>query len=170
VVSQPVINNYTDLKPFTAQPHKLNSSAAMYAFEINYNFQMGSRKAIPDIHYLFVIRKPKPTLDSLVSAKLYHPDSVAMYYCYRLRRICEIAKRVSGMLLTYDQIVSGEYIEPLGNYLGLKDRIIHSESEFSHLQAPSYPFDKKVMEWCDDCYERHLFFLKNQPLIRSLSS
>ena len=89
-----------------------------------------------------------------------------MYYCYRLRRICEIAKRVKhGMLLTYDDIQRGDYVGPLKTFLGLKEDIAHTPEVFDYLKLPPNVISKDVLEWCRDCYERHLFFLKSLPLV-----
>mgnify|MGYP003420846787 FL=1 len=166
VPTNPVIHDYTDLQALTGLPHKMNSVAAMFAFEINFNYQFGSKQSIPHAHHLFVVRPPDPTLNLLVASGLYSLDDAARYYCFRLRRICEIAKRVrQGMLLTYDDIQRGEYVGKLKSFLGLKDDPRHVPEAFDYLK-PSVinEFDSKTLDWCRDCYERHLFFLKSLPL------
>ncbi len=163
--ASPVVHNYTDLQPLTATPHKMTSVAAMYAFEIAYNYQFGTRNPVRHAHHLFVVRQPEAVLTLLVSGG-YGREEAARYYCYRLRRICEIAKRVEqGMLLTFDDLQRGEYGSAVKTFLGLKDEPAHAPEAFESLK-PSLPcpVSQKTLDWCQDCYERHLFFLKSLPL------
>lgn len=167
VQSSPVIQNYTDLKVLTSAPHKLNSVAAMFAFDLNFNYQLGSKNIMQHAHYLFSVRQPEPVLNILVSQVGYSEQGAAMYYCYRLRRICEIAKRVNhGMLLTYDNIQNGEYVVPIKSFLSLRDDVLYDYNIFNHLKTTSNTIKKDTLAWCQDCYERHLFFLKSLPLIK----
>ena len=162
VQSQPVIQNYIDLRALIDVPHKLNSIAALYAVDINFNYQLGSKYLIPHADYLFVVRQPEPVLNLLVESGLYDSLTAATYYCYRLRRICEIAKRVkSGMLLTFDEIRNGDHIEPLKRFVSLKEDISHEPAVFEKLKPVSKNINKETLDWCSDCYERHLFFLRN---------
>ena len=165
--TQTPIRDYTDLQAVTSISHKMNSVAAMYALEINHNFQMGSRNFIPHVHHLFVVRRPNPSISLMVQNGIYRQHEAAMYYCYRLRRICEIAKRVgSGLLLTYEDLESGDYVKPLSKFLGLKEEAEFDPNVFSSF-APESSLDLgKDENWCDDCYERHLYYLKNLPLLR----
>jgi hypothetical protein len=165
VQTNPVIQNYVDLKALTGMTHKLSSVAAIFALESNFNYQLGSKIKIPHAHYLFTVRQPDPVLNLLVSDGIYDQKGAAMYYCYRLRRICEIAKRVKhGMLLTYDDIQRGDHIAPLKTFLGLKEDVLHIPEFFNHLKSPPNVINREILEWCRDCYERHLFFLKRLPL------
>lgn len=166
VRTNPVIQNYTDLKALTSLPHKLTSVAAMFALDINYNYQLGSKNLVPHAHYLFVVRSPEPVLNILMSQGGYAEQGAAMYYCYRLRRICEIAKRAKhGMLLTYDDIRQGEYVKPIKSFLNLREDVSYEPEMFDNSKS-SNTVKKDTLEWCQDCYERHLFFLKSLPLVQ----
>jgi hypothetical protein len=166
VRANPVIQNYVDLRAFTAQTHKLSSVAAIFALEANFNYQLGSKNLPLHAHYLFTVRQPTPVLNLLVADNLYGHKEAAMYYCYRLRRICEIAKRVRhGMLLTYDDIQRGDHVVPLKTFLGLKEDVLHLPEAFDHLKPPPNVIKREILDWCQDCYERHLFFLKSLPLV-----
>lgn len=165
--TQTPIRDYTDLQAVTSIPHKMNSVASMYAIEINHNFQLGPRTSIPHAHHLFLIRRPDPSIGMMVEHGVYRQHEAAMYYCYRLRRICEIAKRTkSGMFLTYEDLESGDYVRPLTKFLELKDDVEFDQKVFESLK-PSNPVDLGRDEsWCRDCYERHLYYLKSLPLAR----
>lgn len=167
IQTNPIINNYPDLKATLNMPHKMNSVAAMFALDINYNYQLSSSVYLPHAHYLFVIRPPDQVLNVLTSNGLYGHDQAANYYCFRLRRMCEIAKRVKhGMLLTYEEIIRGDHVEHLTDFLTLRESVLHSSENFDHLTMSKNTFKKETLEWCRDCYERHLFFLKRLPLNR----
>ncbi len=164
--SNPMIQNYMDLKVITSIPHKLDSVAAMHALDISFNYQLGPRTHVPHAHYLFIVRQPDHVLGKLIADKAYKQTDAAMYYCYRLRRICEIAKRVQqGMLLTFDDIRRGDHVAPLKSFLGLKEDVLHQPEVFESMQSSSV-IDGNTLEWCRDCYERHLFFLKSLPLTK----
>ena len=160
-----IIQNYMDIGAITSMSHKMNSVAAMFALELTANYQLGSKISLPHVHHLFVVRQPDPVLNFLVANGIYNQTSAAMYYCYRLRRICEIAKRAKyGMLLTFDDIQSGAYTTPIKSFLGLKDDVSHIPAVFDHLKSANNVIKKDILEWCRDCYERHLFFLRSLPL------
>lgn len=160
------VHSYPDLRAITSQRHKLGSSAAMFAIDLNYNYQLGPRVQLPHAHHLFVVRPPEVVLNLLVSKGFFKQEQAARYYCFRLRRMCEIAKRVgTGMLLTYDDIQRGDYTETLGEFLGLKEPVVHVPKLFDHLNYTENVFAKPTMDWCRDCYERHLFFMKSLPLV-----
>jgi hypothetical protein len=165
--TQTSIRDYTDLQAITSSPHKMNSLAAMYAMEINHNFQLGPKNIAPHAHYLFVLRRPEPSIGLMVQNGVYRPHEAAMYYCYRLRRMCEIAKRVgTGMLLTYEDLESGEYVTPLSKFLGLKEEAEFDPKVFQAMRPTSKTSLGRDEAWCEDCYERHLYYLKSLPLER----
>lgn len=165
--TQTPIRDYTDLQAVTSIPHKMNSVAAMYAIEVNHNFQLGPKNVAPHAHHLFLIRRPDPSIGMMVEHGIYRQHEAAMYYCYRLRRICEIAKRAeSGMLLTYEDLENGSYVQPLSKFLGLKEEVEFVPNVFEAFK-PRSPVDLGRDEaWCRDCYERHLYYLKSLPLTR----
>lgn len=150
----------------TSMPHKLNSVAAMFALDLNFNYQLGSKNLVPHAHYLFTVRQPEPVLNTLIAGGIYGHREAAMYYCYRLRRMCEIAKRVKhGMFLTFEDIQRGDYVDVIKSFLNLKEDISHLPEAFDHLKPKSNVVSSKTLDWCQDCYERHLFFLKSLPLV-----
>lgn len=166
--SEAMFQNYNDLKALTSFSHKTNSAAAIYAFDISYNHQMGSKVVFPHADYLFLIRPPEPSINLLIASKLYSPTTAVNYYCYRLRRMCEIAKRVkSGIILTYDDLISGDHVAPLTTFLRLKEDVIHQADCYERLKPPEtnlIPTD--LISWAKDCYERHLFFMRSLPLVQ----
>ena len=151
----------------TEQPHKLDNRSAIYADELLYNQQLSTKAAYKECKFVYVVREPEPVLNFLVGNDRIKPSFAVRYYTYRLRRLCEMAKRTPGaVLLTWDDLAVGRGLNLIEEYLGLRQPIpydpallIPYKRTFSTgLVEPSLRVET------ENTYQRYLYYLKNQNL------
>src|SRR5262245_31898661 len=80
------------VEELTSLPHTLDNTAAVWVDELQHNYQFSSKPLYSFCRFIYMVREAEPTLNSLVEAG-YKPESAMRYYCYRLRRMCEMARR-----------------------------------------------------------------------------
>lgn len=113
--------------------------------------------------FIYVIRPPKPTLNLILSHNALAPEQMVNYYLFRIRRIFEMARRTpGGVLLTWNDMISGMGLELIGDYLNLKKPIIH-EPQFYSAMSPDLLSSSETKE-AEECYEHYLYRLKQLDL------
>lgn len=156
---------YTDMPSvyeLTQERHKLNNQAAIYMDELLFNHSLQTKDAYRYCQFIYVVRPAEPTLNELVARRLYTPLFATRYYCYRLQRICEMAKRTPGaVLLTWDDLATGRGLSLVEEYLGLKNKLsapIMKRGTSMALVPLQY------VKEAEESYEKHLSFLYSQRL------
>jgi hypothetical protein len=123
-------------------------------------------------------------LQILISQKRLAPESAENYYLFRLRRICEMAHKTSGILLTYEDLVSKSALPLVQNHLGLKfpfaetfaplrfdDDNIKTGKILTSPQELEVDIPKDVLNRCTVGYNRYLDFMERRTsLIRFVAS
>ena len=142
--------------------HKMRNSSAVYGDHLLFNASMSCRKLYEFCKFIYVIRPARQSLGSVMAAG-YGEDEASRYYRFRLRRICEMAKRTPGAVMaTWDDMARGEVLKDIESYLGLS----------SPLEAPNLSegtpciMKESVIEQCQDAYERYHYFLKSLNEVR----
>jgi hypothetical protein len=158
-------SNPLNLINLTDQPHKLNNRSAIYMDELIYNYQFSTKDAYKYCKFLYLIREPEAVLKFLIVNQKFKPQFAIRYYTYRLRRLCEMAKRTPGaVLLTWNDLDSNRGISLIEDYLGLKQSIIYDQSYLSpfkiNFPSISLPFLADV----ENTHEKYLYYLKNQNI------
>ena len=156
--------SFLSIYGLTLQDHKCDSRAAVYMDELLYNHQMCLKEALPLCRFIYVVRSPETTLNMLVSNNKMKPSFAVRYYTYRLRRICEMAKRTPGAILyTFEDLKVGRGLDLLTDYLQLRHPVEwHSE----YLQTYDRSFSTELLgttlrSAASDTYERYLYFLRS---------
>ena len=146
--------------------HKLDNSAAVYLDELIFNYELQIKHLYSCAKFVYVVRPPIKTLNLLVSNKLYTPLRAVRYYCYRLRRLCEMAKRTPGaVLLQWDDLITGRGLSLVEDYLSLKVKLEMPDDAFQSLKGTDdILIPNAMMKEAEICYERHLSFLFHQTL------
>lgn len=116
-------NDMTAVLDLIWRDHKTKTSAAVYLDELLYNYSLQTKNVYSWCKFIYVVRPPRPTLNLLVSKKVHSPSAAVRYYGYRLRRMCEMAKRTGGVLLTWDDLVTGRGLPLVEEHLGLKEKL-----------------------------------------------
>ena len=70
-----------------------------------------------------MVREPEASIDYLIGSGAYSRDQAKRYYLYRIRRICELAKRTPGStFLTHANLRDGKGLDLIQRQLNLKIR------------------------------------------------
>jgi hypothetical protein len=157
VENENVYDNQTSLIAVAERKHKLNNASRMYLDHILYNFQY-SLKPDPWVKMIFLVREPEGSIDYMVNRKIFKRPEAKMYYLYRLRRICELAKKnPNSIFLTYSILREGRGLKELNDYLELKENISFSQ-EFN---VPSGKSCLHIREYEDlsAAYEKYIYYV-----------
>ena len=143
-----------------ARGHKMRNSSAVYGDHMLLNASLSCKKFYEFCKFIYVIRPARQSMEGIMASG-YGEEEASRYYRFRLRRMCEMAKRTPGAVLaTWDDMLRGEILGAIESYLGLDvplERMIPSEN------APSKAKESSV-EQCQDAYERYHYFMKNLGL------
>jgi len=144
--------------------HKLDNTAAIYGGQILFNKDFGCKAFYDFSKFIYVIRSAKPTLNAIKRyRKEYSELTACRYYCFRLRRIYEMARSSPGsVFLTEENFATRQGMDLIGNHLNLKEP----------LRIPNVPevveddFSSQLIAKAQDCYEKYLYHLKQLDLVK----
>lgn len=160
-----VYDNSLSIFYVTNRKHKLNNSSAIFMDELLYNYQFQTKAAYNFGKFIFILREAESALNLLVEKGYFPPLQAQRYYLYRLRRMCEMAKRVPGALVlnAYD-IKHKKGSEVIADYLGLTTKFTYEDYEFVEPKRlgllPSH-----LVEEAEVAFEKYWYFLRSQNLI-----
>lgn len=121
-----------------------------YNYEINHSFY--------DIcDFIYVIRDGEGALGHLIDSGRYRPAAALRYYSYRLRRLCEMAKKTPRKLVvSWDQLIDKSAFPAIKKFLGFKEltSMYRPEDEYQQIHAGIISQGRK-------CYSRHMKFLRS---------
>ena len=160
--------NPINLLDLTNRSHKLSNRSAIYMDELLYNRSFYTNIAYAKCQFVYVIREPESVLGFLIANEKKKPTFAAREYTFRLRRICEMARKTPGaVLLTWNDLISGDGIDLIENYLGLKEPIFYDPALLAPYKRTfnSDLIGSKLLSETQDAYEKYLYFLKNQNLV-----
>ncbi|RTK96633.1 MAG: hypothetical protein EKK64_03350 [Neisseriaceae bacterium] len=158
--------NSSSLIDLTSLPHKRDLRSAVYMDEILTNYSFYLKKDYNKCSFIYLIREPKETLSLMIKKSEKSPEFAVREYCFRLRRICEIARNTPGALfLTFKDLEKEDNIVLIENYLNLKEDLILTEELLSPCRAEKIYIKKELLEKAQTSYEKYLFFIRNQNLI-----
>ena len=149
------------------QSHKMHNRSAIYMDELLYNHHLCTKAAYKECKFVYVVREPEPVLNYLVGNDKAKPSFAARRYAYRLRRLCEMAKRTPGaVLLTWDDLVVGRGLNLIEEYLGLRQPILYDPALLAPYQRsfPTALVAPALLAATEEAYQRYLYFLKSQNL------
>lgn len=164
-------NSYPDAASLIAlsnYPHKLSNRSAIYMDELLGNRSFYVKEAYSKCSFIYVIREPEVPVSFLIANEKKKPSFAVRQYAFRLRRLCEMAKRTPGaVLLTWQNLIDGKGMDLIQDYLKLKDPI---EFDPNLLSIYNRAFSTNIigvdlLEKVQDSYERYLYFLKSQKLV-----
>lgn len=149
------------LDVLTSTSHKTDNSAAIYMDELLYNFVFSCPQLYRECKFIYFVREARPTLNKIVSIpslnQKYEPEYASKYYRYRLRRMCEMAKRTpDAPFLTFDDLISKKKNLLIEQYLNLKDPIEVPEIKDDYSDA----VDIDVIKNAQESYDRYFYYFK----------
>lgn len=156
--SQYSYDNPQDLNWMFLKNHKCRDNSAVYGDHLLYNMSFSCKKLYNYCKFIYVIRPPRASLNEMISMN-YQQEYAARYYRYRLRRICEMAKKTpDSVLVTWEDLVKGSF-SVIENLLGLKEKLYSKNHHFITKETNS--FKESLVSECEDAYERYYYYLKN---------
>ena len=158
-----------DLLRLTDNKHKISNSASIYVDELLQNYQLSTSDAYPACKFFYVVREPGPVLNYMQAKFRTRPDYASRYYLFRMRRICEMAKRTPGaVLLTFDDLRDGRGMELLKDYLCLKHEIAWDPSMLTpvRMRLNQASIEPEALAQVEEGWERYLYFLRSLALQR----
>lgn len=156
------------LEWMTSRTHKCMDNSAVFGDVLLFNMQLSCKTLYNTCRFIYLIRPARASLNEIMASKVYDytENSAAMYYRYRLRRICEIAKRTpDAVLATWDDLAKGRTFPIIEQYLGLKKQLNTEYEDFINDESDS--FSEHLITECQDAYERYYYYLGELNLRRA---
>lgn len=163
--------NPENLITLTKQPHKLNNRSSIYLNELMFNYELCTKAAYENCKFIYVVRPPENALGRIIEKEDMKISYAIRYYTYRLRRICEMAKRTPGaVFLTWDDLNNNRGIDLIDDYLELKQGLIYDSSLLDDFrQEPDVRIKLEIRNKVEETYQKYLYWLKTNTLIRFCS-
>ena len=158
--SNNVYSSSIRLMSLTGNKHKLMNNSRIYMDHLLYNYQISDRSILSCCSFVYVVREPEASIDYLIGSGAYSRDQAKRYYLYRIRRICELAKRTPGStFLTHANLRDGKGLDLIQRQLNLKDCIpginwVDEEKMKNQLRIGEY-------DSLSEAYEKYLYFVSN---------
>jgi hypothetical protein len=115
-----------------ASGHKCRDSSAIYGDHLLFNMSISYKRFYEFCKFIYVIRPARASLNEIATLQdtKYKQADAARYYRFRLRRICEMAKRTpDAVLVTWDDLAKGSAFSIIEEYLGLSKQL---KTELNH--------------------------------------
>lgn len=135
--------------------HKLDTSAAIYVDLILHNYRIGIKDFNEYIKFINLIVPPIYAIGEIVSFG-YSPVNAVGYYCYRLRRMCELIKRNRGLIITRNN-----NLKAIEDFLELKTPL--TETFYNNTKID---IDSDLIEKAEECFERYMYYLSQFNLLK----
>ena len=163
--------NYENIDAYyrlTDSRHKVKGPSAIYVDELLFNQNFSFKPYYKFCKFIYLIREPRPVLNFLIGQKTYDAQNAYLYYCFRLTRICEMAhKTPKAVFVTWQNLLDGKGYDLIDDYLNLKDPLVFNPNAFDKYKKFTDTLSPyEFIEKAENHYERCLYFLKNQDLLR----
>lgn len=142
--------------------HRCRDASAVYGDHLLFNASMSSRDLYRACLPVIVVRPARGSLNDIM-AHGYTPEGASAYYRFRLRRICELAKRSERpLLLTWDDLAKDRSLRIIEDYLGLRKPM--QTPVLGPEAKESCP--ERIVDECQRAYDRYYYYLSNLDLRR----
>ncbi len=147
-----IFNHPEVVYSLSLQPHKSNDAAAIWIKEILYNHYFNHKTICKMCSFIYLIREPRGTLNSLIKAK-NQIDPITRYYIFRLRRLYEMARHTPNALLVNYEDMMPDLIQ---DYLELKEPIsVKVDKKEQYINIP-----KESMDSAERVYDKYSVALR----------
>jgi hypothetical protein len=163
---QGTYSHVSDIELLMSAGHKMMGPAAIYGDCLLYNYQFCHKPLLKWCKFIYLIHQPEESLKEILLLKngSYTPLNALRYYSFRLRRICEMAKRTPGaVVIRFRDITNDKVEELISDYLKIKGLKISIKEK----KSPENQVPYEILSKAEDCYERHLYYLKNLEVRRA---
>lgn len=161
---QKIYSNHYDFFQILTQKHKRDDKHAIYLDEIYFNYALSTRMDLSSCYFIHIIRSPDYL--NFITEKINFEFFIKRYL-YRLRRICEIAKRTpKSIFFTFEDLKKEESMDMIKDFLSLKDKpdLPNLDNVTPGITKDCIPYG--VMKKTEASYEKYLAYLKQQNLLK----
>lgn len=152
---QRIYLNHYDFFQILNQKHKRNDKHAIYLDEIYNNYALSTRMDLSKCFFIHLIRAPDHL--NLFSEKI-NPNFIVRKYLYRLRRICEIAKRApNSIFLDYKDLKKQDSMKKIKELLSLEEDVSIPDIKEAKSKKDFIPYD--LMKKAEEGYEKYYAYL-----------
>ena len=142
--------------------HKCRDASAVYGDHLLFNASVTSKEMYGRFLNIFVVRPARHSLNEIINMG-YNERGASSYYRFRLRRICEMAKRSpDSVLVSWEELAKESTADIISEYLGLPTLINPPAPSESSIEACS----ESTVEECQMAYERYYYYLNGLNLRR----
>lgn len=145
----------TDIYKLLEMPHKCRNTAAVYIDVILNNINFQCKRLYDWCDFIYLVHNG----DSL--KEISEIKNSYRYYCFRLRRIYEMAKKTKNAILLTTQDLQNGKIDKLNDFLHTKTPININPEKFS--STPTKEVDYELITKAQDRFEYYLYKLKQIP-------
>lgn len=160
-------NTYTNMFDIINAPieHGFYTKASIFLDCILYNHLFSAYDSFDLCNFIYFVDEPKFSLPRISKEKRNNNMITCQrHYLYRLRRICEMAKRTpNALFLKFKDVYKPETYELLEKHLNLKEKL-----EIPTLKPDYLSIDcvsQNLLDITDSAYEKYMYFVKQQKLI-----
>jgi hypothetical protein len=142
-----------------SQPHKCDTTAAIWADELLHNHRLCHKCFYQWAQFVYVIKDARHSLHAMQPTDSKTADINYRYYVYRLRRICEMARKTPGAVL----LTNLTNLKPLEGYLNLQEPL--GEVSVNAVNPCKFVTPEHIRKG-QESFERHYYYLRNLDLLR----
>jgi hypothetical protein len=147
------------LDQLTTKNHKMNNNSAVFGTVVIHNKDFCCKELYKFCKFIYLINEPTNYFKITLNDKKDNAEIISRHYCFRLRRIYEMAAHTpNAVVVDYRSLSEKKSLEPIDEYLLLRNNLYYNgdSKEFPEVKIPKEP-----LKHCQEAYERYLFKLKN---------
>ena len=142
-----------------SQPHKCDTKAAIWADKLLHNHRLCHKCFYEWAQFVYVIKDARHSLHAMNPPDNKTADINFRYYIYRLRRICEMARKTPGAVL----LTNLTNLKPLEGYLNLQEPLVGTQA--TPVELCRFVTTEHIRK-AQESFERHYYYLRNLALLR----
>jgi hypothetical protein len=157
----------------TSRPHKCDNTMAIYMDELLHNYSLTCKSLCKYCKFVFFVRDPRECLGLIDIHQDSEEDkeksiqSIANYYCYRLRGMFEYYKRCVDEPLVIKLSEGKSTVQGnIGRYLNItkteklwNQDLSESINKVIIDATPATPVPEKLIQPCLECFQHYFGFL-----------
>jgi hypothetical protein len=149
-------------------PHKISNAEAIYGEHVLFNYNLASYSFFEMCKFLYVVRSAAPSLNLIVRDYGYAPEAAVSYYCYRLRRLYEIAQKTpNSILINFDSLP--QTTNAIEEFLELKTPLWRMKEVVFDMDYPKILSHSQI-SYAQERYEYYLYLMKNLSTVQHLGA
>ena len=135
-----------------------NYSGSIFGDHLLYNSSFSCKSLYNYCKFIYIVRSPRFALNEIYNNKKV--KNFLLYYKFRLRRICEMAKNTPNFLFfTWEDLANQSAFPILEKFLNLKEPLQKDDDLFK-IETESN-INESIISDAEDCYERYYYYLNN---------